>query len=133
MVDYLPEIYSLTNHTMNIVLENTKRAHILDTRYHCIGEKIDNRSIKLNYKGLTHTDFIQREFAFHTYYETNYFEGLNLLEFETHMGIDIITSALYGASCNEHIEYFKQFQLENQKNYNKVVDNLNILEKRIRW
>lgn len=94
---------------------------------------MDNRSIKLNYKGLTHTDFIQKGLFFHTYYGTNYFKGLNLLEFETHMETDMITSSLYSASCNEHIEYFKQFQLENQKNYNKVVDNLNILEKRIRW
>lgn len=130
-VDYLPEQQFLLNHTMNIVLDKNGLLHILDTRYHCIGEKTNDNSIRLNYQGLTHTDFIQRDLFFHTYYGTNYFRGLGLLEHETNIGIDMLTSVLCGESCKENIIAYEEFQLKNQINYNRITDNINRLVKKL--
>ena len=131
-VDYLPEQQlSLTNHTMNIVLDRNGLSHILDTRYHCVGERLDTNSIRLNYQGLTHTDFIQRDCFCHTYYGTNYFRGLDLLEHETNIGVDMLTSILCEKSCSENIKYYEEFRLKNQKNYNTITNNINRLVKKL--
>jgi len=131
-VDYLPEQNpSLINHTMNIVLDKNGLSHILDTRYHCVGERLDTNSIRLNYRVLTHTDFIQRDLFCHTYYGTNYFRGLGLLKHETNIGRDMLTSVLCEESCKENIRYYEEFQLKNQKNYNRITDNINRLVKKL--
>lgn len=131
-IDYLPENgSSLMNHTMNIVLDKKGLLHILDTRFHCVGERIDINRIRLNYQGLTHTDFIQKDCFFHTYYGTNYFRGLGLLEHDTNIGIDMLTSVVCGESCRENIRYYEEFQLKNQKNYNRITDNINKLVKKL--
>lgn len=128
--DYLPEDKSpLVNHTMNIVLDRKRVAHILDTRYHCVGERLDVNSIRLNYYGLTHTDFLQRGVFFNTYYGTNYFRGLGLFEYETNIGRDMLTSVLCGEKCMDNVKYYEEFRLRNQKNYNRVADNINRLVK----
>lgn len=131
-VDYLPENRKpLINHTMNIVIDEKDLSHILDTRYHCVGEKIDINRLKLNYKGLTHTDFIQENLLFHTYYRTNYYKGLSLLEYETNIEKDMLSSIIYQESCKKDIKYYKEFQLKNQKNYNTVANNIIKLAKKI--
>lgn len=129
--DYFPERVSLINHTMNIVLDKKGLLHILDTRYHCVGEKIDKDCIRFNYKGLTHIDFIKRYFLFHTYYDTNYCRGLDLLEYDTNIENDILISALYSELCKENIGLFEEFKEKNQKNYNRIADNINRLVKKL--
>ena len=131
-VDYLPEKQpSLLNHTMNIVLDKNGLAHILDTRYHCVGERIDSKRIRLNYQGLTHTDFIREDCFFHTYYGTNYFRGLGLLEHDTDIEMDMLRSIECGETCRENIRLYEEFQAKNQENYNRVSDNIKTLVKKI--
>lgn len=129
---YVPEDgTSLMNHTMNIVLDKNGLAHILDTRYHCVGERFDTLSIKLSYQGLTHIDFVQRDLSFYTYYDTDYFRGLKLLKNKTNMENDVSSSILYGKLCKENLGYYKDFCASNQRNYNRVADNFNRLVKKL--
>lgn len=130
-VDYLPEKVSNLNHTMNIVLDNNERAHILDTRYHCVGERINQDSIRLSYQGLNHIDFIQRDIRFHTYYGTNYNRGIGLLNYDTNIGMDMLTCSLGEKFCEDNIKEFEKFQQKNKKSYDKVTDNINMLVKKL--
>ncbi len=129
-VDSQPERRSFINHTMNIVLDKKEKVHILDTRYHCVGQKQDNNKIRLDYQGLTHTDFVQSAPPFDTYYGTDYSKGVELLKYETDIGADSLTSILYSELCKKNISYFEEFQLKNQKNYNKIANNINRLVKK---
>lgn len=130
-VDYLPLEVSLINHTMNIVLDKSGLSHILDTNSHCVGERIDIDRLRLNDRGLTHTEFIQRSPSFSTYYGTNYSRGLELLEYATNIGVDVLTSFLCSESCKEYRKYYEEFQLKNQKNYERIANNINRLAKKL--
>lgn len=125
IVDYQPPtLPSLVNHTMNVVIDKNGILHILDTGHHCVGEQIEKDILRLNYRGLTHLDFIQRECCFTTYYGTNYYRGLGFLEHEANIGNDILTSTLYEEKCKEYIEYYEKFQKENNNSYNKVENKI---------
>jgi len=65
------------------------------------------------------------------YYGTNYFRGLGLLKHETNIGRDMLTSVLCEESCKENIRDYEEFQLKNQKNYNRITDNINRLVKKL--
>lgn len=132
-VDYIPEDNpSLINHTMNIVLDKKNDlVHILDTKNCFIGERIDTDIIRLEHLGFTHIDFVQRDVACDTYYGTNYFRGLGLLEYDTNIKMDVLSSILCSESCKENIEYYEEFQLKNQKKYNKIDDNIHKLNKKL--
>lgn len=131
-VDYLPERNQLLNHTMNIALDRRGFAHILDTRNHSVGEKIDDAKILLNYRGLTHTDFIQRNLFFNTYYGTNYFKGLDLLGYDSaNIDRNILASIIEEEACKKNIECYEEFRLNNEKYYREVTSNMKKLVKRL--
>lgn len=132
-VNYLPEKgISLNNHTMNIVRDNDGLVHILDTRYHSVGERIDEDRIRLSYQGLIHIDFIQKkDLSFHTVYGTNYYKGLVLLDGNTDIDKDVLRSIVSGESCKEHISDYEEFLKMNLKSYNRVSDNIKRLAKRL--
>lgn len=124
-VDYQPQKPPyLANHTINVVIDKNDILHILDTARHCIGEQIDKDTLRLNNKGLTHLEFIHRDVSFDSYYSTNYYRGLGLLEHETNIGYDMLTSTLYEEECKEYIKLYEKFQADNKKNYTKVVDTV---------
>ena len=128
---YPPENRDLSNHTVNIVIDKKKVAHILDTRSHCVGEAIDKKIIRLNDQGLVHTDFIQKRVTFNTYYNTNYYRGLQLLEYSTDIEKDISDSMVYRDLCQENLDCYERFYQQNKENYNRVAKNMNTLVKRL--
>lgn len=131
-VNYVPETnMRLLNHTMNIVVDKDGIVHILDTRYHCVGEKIDKDILRMNYQGLMHKDFIQSDVFFHTYYGTDYTAGLELLNYNGNIDKDVLNSILYGNSCQKEDKAYEEFQKENMREYNRVADNIHRLIKRI--
>lgn len=121
----------LLNHTMNIVVDKDGIVHILDTRYHCVGEKIDKDILRMNYQGLMHKDFIQSDVFFHTYYGTDYTAGLELLNYNGNIDKDVLNSILYGNSCQKEDKAYEEFQKENMREYNRVADNIHRIIKRI--
>lgn len=124
-INYRPQKHPyLANHTINVVVDKKGILHILDASHHCIGERIDKDILKMNKHGFTHLDFIQRNISFDSHYGTNYYKGLGLLEHETNIGYDMLTSTLYEEECKEYIELYEKFQADNKKNYTKVVDTV---------
>lgn len=135
-LDYYPSDlicgHILNNHTMNIVKSNVqRRVHIVDTRYHSLGEQISKKRVRLNHCGLTHIDFIQTAVDFHTYYGTNYHHGLELVKEKTEIGKDVLSSILYQDFCKKFIERYVEFKRQNQKNYMRVANNYQKLLTRV--
>ena len=131
-IDYLPSVEKL-NHVMNIVKSKKyeKRVHILDTRYHAVGEKIDSHTIRLNHLGLTHTDFVQKECSFFTYYGTSYHRGRHLLHsYDTDMNSDLLQSIIYHEPKESDTEFFLNFKKNHQKQLNRVSENFKQLIKK---
>ncbi len=112
----------IQNHTMNIV-KGKNRVHIVDTRYHCVGERISKKRLRLSNCGLTHIDFVKTEVNFHTYYGTNYHHGLDLLEENTDIDKDILSSILYKDFCQKFLAKYEEFKRKNLKNYMTVTNN----------
>ncbi len=136
MVDYFPSPpicgHILSNHTMNIVKnKDERRVHIVDTRYHSVGERISKKRIRLNNCGLTHVDYVQIGVRFHTYYGTDYRQGLELLKEKTEIDKDVLSSILYRDFCQKFIEKYKEFKRQNQKGYMQVTNNYQKLLKRM--
>lgn len=131
-IDYLASVEKL-NHVMNIVKSKRyeKRVHILDTRNHAVGEKIDSHMIRLNHLGLTHTDFVQKECPFFTYYGTSYHRGRHLLHaYDTDMKSDLLQSTIYQEPKERDIEVFQSFKKDHQKQLNRVSENFKQLIKK---
>ena len=136
MVDYFPSPpicgHILSNHTMNIVRnKDERRVHIVDTRYHSVGERISKKRVRLNNCGLTHVNYVQTNVRFHTYYGTDYRHGLELLKEKTEIDKDVLSSILYRDFCKKFIEKYKEFKRQNQKGYMQVTNNYQKLLKRI--
>lgn len=130
-LDYYPPNL-ISNHTMNIVKDKDNRSvHIVDTRYHCIGESISKKRIRFNDCGLTHIDFVQTAVDFHTYYGTDYHHGLELVKQKTEIDKDVLSSILYRDFCKKFIERYREFKKQNQKNYMRVANNYQKLITRV--
>ena len=81
--------------------------------------------------GLTHIAFVEQNPIFHTYYDTDYQEGLRLLNtFDTQTEKDILQSILYREACKDYEDKYKAFKLSNQKRFNIVDNNFQRLIKR---
>lgn len=135
-VDYYPSPpicgHILTNHTMNIVKNKKEnRVHIVDTRYHCVGERISKKKVRLNNCGLTHVDYVQTGVRFHTYYGTDYRHGLKLLKENTEIDRDVLSSILYRDFCQKFIAKYEEFKGQHQKYYIETANNYQKLIKRV--
>lgn len=136
-VNYLPP-NCIPNHAVNIVKNKEEnRIHILDTIHHFICEKIDEEHVKIDDSGFTYTyfvrqDFIQKPYVFNTYYGTNYYKGLYLLnKYDTASSVDITNSMLYEKSCYNYINEYKIFKKNNKEKYQTVTDNFKKMIKRV--
>lgn len=130
-IDYQPSDYKI-NHTINIVESEDGSVHILDTRYHSIGKKINDNRILLDDLGLKHIEFIQDKVDFCTYSDTNYYHGLQLVKNNnTNLEKDVLSSILFRHSCEEYIEYYEEFWRTHQKSFQEINNNYNLLIKRI--
>lgn len=129
-IQYSPD--RLQNHIMNIVKDKKdNRIYLFDSRYDCIGEKINYEQVKMNHYGLTHTDYVQKGCKVHTYYGTDYMRGLELLKkYDTKIEEDILHSTFYRDSCQEYETAYREFKKKNQKGYDIVTKNFNQLIKR---
>ncbi len=130
-IDYYPTA-TIPNHTVNIVKKREEdRIYILDTRYHRIGEVIDEKSIILNDLGLTHIAFVDQNPFYYIYYDTDYNEGLRLLNnFDTQMDKDVLDSILCRERCKDYEDEFKAFKEENQRVFDLASDNFKRMIKR---
>lgn len=131
-VDYFPPVSShLTNHTMNIVLGKDGFAHILDSFVHQIGEKIDSSHLKMSQSnGLWLPQFVTQNVNVKSFYSTNYYKGLGILEYGTKAEQDIKDSIEYAQACKEFWKAFKDFFIENQTRYQGVSNCFDKLTKR---
>lgn len=130
IIHYLPPDM-IPNHIMNIVMDKKENIiHILDSRYDCFGEKVDNEQIKMSHKGLTHIDYVTG-CRYHSYYGTDYFRGVELLKrYDTNMEKDMLHSIFDRDSCKEYEKAYKEFKRQNQKSYQAVTDKYHQLIKR---
>lgn len=100
-IDFLPSA-DKKNHAVNIVKSKKnkeKRIHILDTRCHKVGGKIDSNIVILS-DGLATPCIVPNKlnmFATTYYRTTNYHRGLHLLNlYDTDIEADELQSIIYG-------------------------------------
>lgn len=131
VADYYPSEQAF-NHIMNIVKrKENDTVHIVDTRYHCVGERINDSSIRLNNSGLTHIDFVNQTPMFPTYYDTDYQQGLKLLQKQTDIDEDVRNSIIYREFCKRYKKRYEEFKTANQENYKAVSENYKKLIKKL--
>lgn len=130
-IDYFPS-KDKPNHTINIVKnKNESRSYILDVLSHRIGDIIDEKNIVLHDLGLTYAVFVDLNPKFNTYYNTDYENGLWLLNtFDTQTAKDVLDSALFRDECPKFEREYKEFKLNNQRKFDVVADNLQQLIRR---
>ncbi len=131
IIDYYPPEIPF-NHIMNIVKnKQDDTVHIVDTRYHCVGRKIDSLMIQMNNAGLTHIDFVNPKPKFPTFYKTDYKSGLKLLERSSDIEQDIRDSLIYREFCKRYRKKYEEFHANNQDNYKAVTENYKKLIKKL--
>lgn len=131
-IEYLPS-KTVPNHVVNIVEDSkAKRSYILDTRYHAVGEIVDEKKIILNNLGLKSSAYPEQHpnSLYHTYYNTDYEQGIWILNgYDTIVDQDVMCSILYRDSAAKFESEYKNFKKRNQDRFNTVANNLELAKK----
>lgn len=133
IVRYEPST-SKINHTVNILKKDKEeRIYILDPRAHCIGDIVDEKLIIMHDLGFTYKNYVHHDINFDSYYGTDYEFGLWLLNnFDTRTKVDIMSSIIYREKVQMWNDEYKKFKERNQDRYDTVLNNLNMLVKRLK-
>ena len=129
-IEYFPTTI-LPNHVINIVRsEDENRCYLLDTRFHAIGDIINDDQIILNDLGLTNIAYVEQHPRYFSFYQTDYELGLRMLNSSnTNVDKDIINSIIYRESATSFLEEYKRFKIRNQERFNTVANNLQLVKK----